>query len=100
MQDTTDQSPSCGNTHNITKALQNDTLTHTHCFTPPALLLLSRSHLTVHRTGLTAAVKASLVNLTDLKSYTSPAALRHSCRNNVQQHATICQTTPEIDKTH
>lgn len=39
MQDFTDQSPSCGNTHNITKAPQIYTLTLTHRFTPPALLL-------------------------------------------------------------
>lgn len=71
-------------------------MTLIHCFTPPALLLdsinphphiqklamsmslRSRSYsimpVTVHRTGLTAEVKASLLNLTDLKSYNSPAA--------------------------
>ncbi len=116
-QDATDQSPSWGNTHNISKAFKNDTLIH--CFTPinphPHIqklamsMSLSRSYsimpVTVHRTGLTAEVKASLLNLTDLKSYNSPAALPHCYRNNVQQHDTICQiepnqTKPEIDKTH
>ncbi len=56
MQDATDQSPSWGNTHNITKALKNYTLTH--CFTPTALLLdLINPHPHIQKLTMSMSLK-------------------------------------------